>query len=159
MLEFSKLTSLHVSSASEDQISSDLPTTITYDQLITIHAPPKTDLWREPPTSTETMRLPAWYLLSLISTKFHSARVTVSVNWNTLYDQGSLVLFIPGRGYCDMDENGGQVLRGGKIVCNVWPQVGGVIFRSCRWGRRKVARWRSGWEVYGFILLMRRHGG
>ena len=28
--------------------------------------------------------------------KFFSARVTVSANWNTLYDQGGLILFIPG---------------------------------------------------------------
>ena len=35
-----------------------------------------------------------------------------------------------------MDENGHRVLRG-EIVCNVWPQVGRVIVRSCSWGEEK----------------------
>jgi len=98
MPELPKLTSLHVSSArsfSEDQISSDIPTTLAYDQPITIYARPKTDLWRKPP-HTDSDNAPTRLISTPIDIhKFHSARVTVSANWNTLYDQGGLILFIP----------------------------------------------------------------
>jgi regulation of enolase protein 1 (concanavalin A-like superfamily) len=101
MPELPKLTSLHVSSArsiSEDQISGDLPTTMAYDQPIIIHAQPKTDLWRKPP-NMDVDNAPTRLISAPIDIhKFHSARVTVSANWNTLYDQGGLILFIPGEG-------------------------------------------------------------
>ncbi|KAF8963789.1 hypothetical protein BDZ97DRAFT_1661239 [Flammula alnicola] len=62
---------------------------------LTIHAPPKTDLWRKPP-HTDVDNAPTILLSTPIDLhKFHSARVTVSANWNTLYDQGGLALFIP----------------------------------------------------------------
>jgi regulation of enolase protein 1 (concanavalin A-like superfamily) len=99
MPQLPKLTSLHVSSAksiSEDQIiSSELPTTMTYDQPITIHARPKTDFWRTPP-NIDVNNAPTRLISTPIDIhRFHSARVTVSANWNTLYDQGGLILFIP----------------------------------------------------------------
>lgn len=98
MPELPKLTSLHVSSArpiSEAQISGDLPTTMAYDQPITIYAQPKTDLWRKPP-NIDVDNAPTRLISTPIDiNKFHSARVTVSANWNTLYDQGGLILFIP----------------------------------------------------------------
>jgi regulation of enolase protein 1 (concanavalin A-like superfamily) len=100
MSEFTlpKLTSLHVSSAKaipQDQISIDLPTTMTYNQPITIRAQPKTDLWRKPP-HTDVDNAPTVLISSPIDiNKFYSARVTINANWNTLYDQGGLILFIP----------------------------------------------------------------
>lgn len=80
---------------SQDQISDNIPTTMTYDQPLIIHAPPKTDLWRKPP-NTDVDNAPTILISTPIDIhKFHSARVTVTGNWNTLYDQGGLVLFIP----------------------------------------------------------------
>jgi regulation of enolase protein 1 (concanavalin A-like superfamily) len=99
MPDLPKLTSLHVSSAKsipEDQISIDLPTTMAYDQPIIIHAQPKTDMWRQPP-NTDRNNAPTRLISTPIGIhRFRSARVTVSANWNTLYDQGGLILFIPG---------------------------------------------------------------
>ena len=92
-----KLKLHHGSSAmaiSQDEPLPDVPTTMNYPPL-TIHAAPKTDLWRKPP-HTDVDNAP----IILVSTpidlhRFHSARVTVSGDWNTLYDQGGLALFIP----------------------------------------------------------------
>jgi uncharacterized protein len=99
MPEVPKLTSLHVSTArfiSEDQISNELPTTMTYDQPIIIRARPKTDMWRKPP-DTDIDNAPTRLISTPIDIhRFHSARVTVSANWNTLYDQGGLILYISG---------------------------------------------------------------
>ena len=99
MLELPKLTSLHVSSAKsipKDQIFINLPTTMAYDQPITIHAQPKTDIWRQPP-DIDRDNAPTRLISTPIGIdRFHSARVTVSANWNTMYDQGGLILFIPG---------------------------------------------------------------
>jgi len=95
MPEIPKLTSLHVSSARstfEDQIPSDLPTTITYNHPIIIRAPPGTNFWRQPP-NTDDQNAPT-RLIPIPIDKFHSARVTVSADWNTPYDQGGLILFI-----------------------------------------------------------------
>ena len=72
----------------------DLPTTLSYPSS-TIHAPPKTDLWRKPP-HTDVDNAPILLIPTPIDIhRFHSARVTVSGQWNTLYDQGGLALFIP----------------------------------------------------------------
>jgi len=93
-----RLTLHHGSSAlamSQDEIQKNLPTTMTYDQPLTIHARPKTDLWRKPP-STDTDNAPTILISTPIDLhRFHSARVTVSGNWSTPYDQGGLVLFLP----------------------------------------------------------------
>ena len=95
MPELPKLTSLHVSSAKSNQISSDLPTAIAYDQpIITIHARPKTDLWCNPP-NINVDDAPTRLISTPINIhRFYSARVTVSANWNMLYDQGGLVLLL-----------------------------------------------------------------
>ncbi|KAF4614590.1 hypothetical protein D9613_003443 [Agrocybe pediades] len=62
---------------------------------LTIHAHPKTDLWRKPP-HTDVDNVPIYLISTPIDLhKFHTARVTVSADWNTLYDQGGLALFIP----------------------------------------------------------------
>ena len=117
-----KLTSLHVSAArviSQDQISKDLPTTMTYDQPITIHARPKTDLWRIPP-NTDVDNAPTVLISSPIDiNKFHSARVTVSVNWTTLFDQGGLILFIPDGDTTIWLKTGIEVLAGRPYVMSV----------------------------------------
>ncbi|KAF8811024.1 hypothetical protein BYT27DRAFT_6470907 [Phlegmacium glaucopus] len=122
-----RLTLHHGSSAlaiSQCQILDDLPTTMTYDQPLTIRARPKTDLWRKPP-NTDIDNAPTILVSTPIDLhKFHSARVTVSANWSTLYDQGGLVLFIP-------DEDTKKWLKTG--IEFVWgkPYVGTVA--TSRW--------------------------
>jgi regulation of enolase protein 1 (concanavalin A-like superfamily) len=92
-----KLRLHHGSSAmaiSQDTILPDLPTTMNFPPL-KISAAAKTDLWRKPP-HTDVDNAPILLLSTPIDLhKFHSARVTVSADWNTLYDQGGLALFIP----------------------------------------------------------------
>ena len=92
-----KLKLHHGSSAmaiSQDEPVPDLATTMKYPPM-TIHAPPKTDLWRKPP-HTDVDNAPVMLVCTPIDLhRFHSARVTVSGDWNTLYDQGGLALFIP----------------------------------------------------------------
>jgi regulation of enolase protein 1 (concanavalin A-like superfamily) len=127
MPELPKLTSLHVSSArsiSEGQISSNLPTTMTYDQPITIYAQPKTDLWRKPP-HTDADNAPTRLISTPIDIhKFHSARVTVSANWNTMYDQGGLILFILGEDTTTWMKTGIEFFAGkpfvGSVVTDQW---------------------------------------
>jgi len=91
-----KLRLHHGSSAmaiSQDTVV-DLPKTLSYPPL-TIHAAPKTDLWRKPP-QTDIDNAPTILISTPIDLhRFHSARVTVSGDWNTRYDQGGLALFIP----------------------------------------------------------------
>jgi uncharacterized protein len=127
MPELPKLTSLHVSSArsfSEDQKASDVPTILAYDQPITIYARPKTDLWRKPP-HTDSDNAPTRLISTPIDIhKFHSARVTVSANWNTLYDQGGLILFIPGEDTTTRMKTGIEFFQGkpfvGSVVTSQW---------------------------------------
>ena len=122
-----RLTLHHGSSAraiSQDKISDNLPTSMSYDPL-TIHARPKTDLWRKPP-HTDIDNAPTILISTPIDLhRFHSARVTVSANWNTLYDQGGLVLFIPD------EENTAKWVKTG--IEFVWgkPYVGTVA--TSRW--------------------------
>jgi len=116
-----KLTLLHVSSARaiSDQISKDLPITMTYSQPITIRARPKTDLWRKPP-NTDVDNAPTVLISRPIDIhKFHSARVTVSANWNTLYDQGGLILFIPDGNTTTWMKTGIEVVGGKQCVASV----------------------------------------
>ena len=92
---------------------------MTYDQPITIHAQPKTDLWRKPP-HTDVDNAPTVLISSPINiNKFHSARVTVSANWNTLYDQGGLILFIPDGDTTIWLKTGIEVLAGKPYVISV----------------------------------------
>ena len=53
---------------------------------------PGTDIWRKPP-QTYSFNAPISYRRMKLST-FHRARVTVSANWKTLYDQGGICLIM-----------------------------------------------------------------
>ena len=123
MSKLPELTPLHVTSAiSQFQISSDVPTIMAYDQPITIHAQPKTDLWRKPPTM-DVDNAPTLLISTPIDIhKFQSARVTVSADWNTLYDQGGLVFFIPGK-----DGTTGTWMKTGIEFYGGKPFVGSVF--------------------------------
>ncbi|KAJ3502374.1 hypothetical protein NLJ89_g8918 [Agrocybe chaxingu] len=92
-----KLSLHHGSSAlaiSQASPATNLPTKMSFPPL-SIKAPPKTDLWRKPP-HTDIDNAPTILISEPIDLrKFHSAKVTVSGEWNTLYDQGGLALFIP----------------------------------------------------------------
>jgi regulation of enolase protein 1 (concanavalin A-like superfamily) len=122
MSELPKLTSLHASSFrsfSEDQVSSNLPTTVAYDHPITIHAGPGTDFWRHPP-DIDVDNAPTLLISTPIDIhRFHSARVTVSANWNTLYDQGGLILFIPDEDTTTWLKTGIEVFGGEPFVASV----------------------------------------
>ncbi|KAG9107525.1 hypothetical protein FRC07_008618 [Ceratobasidium sp. 392] len=61
---------------------------------ITISAAPGTDLWRKPP-ATNSINAPAYVTYGSLS-KFRRAQATVSAKWDRLYDQGGLVLLLPG---------------------------------------------------------------
>ena len=72
----------------------NLPTTMNFSP-ITIKASPNTDLWRKPP-NTDVDNAPTILISTPINLhRFRSAKVTVSADWNTKYDQGGLALFIP----------------------------------------------------------------
>jgi regulation of enolase protein 1 (concanavalin A-like superfamily) len=58
-----------------------------------IIAEPGTDLWRKPPSHCKFDAPMLYQKVKLDSLK--AARVTVSANWKTLYDQGGLVLVLP----------------------------------------------------------------
>ena len=122
MPELPKLTSLHASSfrtTSEDQVSSDLPTTMVYDEPIIIHAPAKTDFWRHPP-DIDVDNAPTRLISTPIDIhRFHSARVTISADWNTLFDQGGLILFIPDEDYTTWLKVGIEVFGGEPFVASV----------------------------------------
>ena len=96
-----------------------------YDQPIIIHAQPKTDLWRKPP-SMDADNAPTLLISTLIDIhKFQSARVTVSADWNTLYDQGGLIFFIPGeKGTFTWMKTGIEFFGGkpfvGSVFTNEW---------------------------------------
>ncbi|PPR05152.1 hypothetical protein CVT26_012239 [Gymnopilus dilepis] len=122
-----KLKLHHGSSAmaiSQSDIKPKLATKMTYPPL-TIHPHPKTDLWRKPP-STDIDNAPIYLLSTPIDLhSFHTARVTVSGNWSTLYDQGGLALFIP-------DEDIKKWVKTGIEFVNGKPFVSTVA--TSRWG-------------------------
>ena len=122
MPEVPKLTSLHVSSTrsiSKNQMSHNLPTTMAYDQPIIIHARPKTDMWRQPP-DIDRNNAPTRMISAPIGIeRFHSARVTVSANWNTLYDQGGLILHIPGEDNTTWMKTGIEFFKEKPFVASV----------------------------------------
>ncbi|KAF9445764.1 hypothetical protein P691DRAFT_251784 [Macrolepiota fuliginosa MF-IS2] len=102
-----------------------LPKTLSYPQEYTIRAPPGTDLWRKPP-AVDIDNAPTLLINVPIDLhSFHSARVTVSADWNTLYDQGGLALFIP-------DEDTKKFLKTGVEFAFGEPHVGTVA--ASRWG-------------------------
>ncbi|KAI0069651.1 hypothetical protein K474DRAFT_1610163 [Panus rudis PR-1116 ss-1] len=59
----------------------------------TINVAAVTDFWRKPP-SVNSFNAPT-HLVSINSTEFHRARVTVSADWTRLYDQGGLFIYFP----------------------------------------------------------------
>jgi len=102
-----------------------LPKIITYFQDFTIRAPPGTDLWRKPP-SVDIDNAPTLLINVPIDLhRFRSARVTVSADWNTQYDQGGLALFIP-------DEDTKKFVKTGVEFAFGEPHVGTVA--ASRWG-------------------------
>jgi regulation of enolase protein 1 (concanavalin A-like superfamily) len=80
---------------------------------ITIDAAPGTDLWRKPPSTVST-NAPAYVASRPIST-FRRAQVTVSAQWDRLYDQGGLVFLLPGA-----DK--------GPIAFDAWVKTGIEVF-------------------------------
>ncbi|KAJ5112824.1 hypothetical protein N7532_000869 [Penicillium argentinense] len=64
-------------------------------EVITIHAPPDTDIWR-PSINNDNFTAPYLYT-SIETSNFQSVNVTVQANWKTLYDQGGLVITFPER--------------------------------------------------------------
>ncbi|KAF5349685.1 hypothetical protein D9756_008810 [Leucocoprinus leucothites] len=100
-------------------------TTLDYSQERIIRAAPGTDLWRKPP-SVDIDNCPTLLINAPIDLhQFHTARVTVSADWNTLYDQGGLALFIP-------DEDTKKFLKTGVEFAFGAPHVGTVA--ASRWG-------------------------
>ncbi|MCJ1466994.1 hypothetical protein MMC07_005616 [Pseudocyphellaria aurata] len=59
----------------------------------TLNAAPGSDIWKKPP-SRDAFDGPICYRTIPLST-FRRARVTVSAEWRTLYDQGGLCLVLP----------------------------------------------------------------
>ncbi|KXN87028.1 hypothetical protein AN958_09374 [Leucoagaricus sp. SymC.cos] len=101
-----------------------LPTLLDYSQERVIRAAPGTDLWRKPP-AVDIDNSPTLLINVPIDLhRFHTARVTVSADWNTLYDQGGLALFIP-------DEDTKKFLKTGVEFAFGEPHVGTVA--ASRW--------------------------
>lgn len=69
----------------------EAPTTLPTE--FTITAPPATDIWRKPP-STNRFSAPILHRTLPLSS-FSKARLAVSAKWDTLYDQGGLILVLP----------------------------------------------------------------
>ncbi|KAJ3502504.1 hypothetical protein NLJ89_g8858 [Agrocybe chaxingu] len=98
--------------------TTNLPSKISFPPL-TINAPPKTDLWRKPP-HVDVDNIPTIFLPEPIDlNKFRSANVTVSGDWNTLYDQGGLVLYILGEGLKKWVKTGIEFVFGKPFVGTV----------------------------------------
>jgi regulation of enolase protein 1 (concanavalin A-like superfamily) len=115
---------------------------MAYDQPIIIHAQPKTDLWRIPP-NVDVDNAPTRLISAPIDIhKFHSARVTVSANWNTLYDQGGLILFIPGEDTTIWIKTGIEFfLKGpfvGSVVTSQWSDCALVPMRKEKGGKATI---------------------
>jgi len=89
-----------------------------------IIAQPGTDIWSEPPSHI-VFNAPILYQSISLST-FRKARVTVSSEWNTLYDQGGLILVLP-----QPDSNSKKWVKMGIEFFNNKPHVG--IVASDRW--------------------------
>ncbi|KAL8922313.1 MAG: hypothetical protein Q9208_005283 [Pyrenodesmia sp. 3 TL-2023] len=79
---------LHNPSPHQPTLSDPLPAAFS------LYTPPKVDIWRKPP-STNDFEGPC-LLRSLPLSALRSARVTVSASWRTKFDQGGLLLVLPG---------------------------------------------------------------
>ncbi|KAL8724460.1 MAG: hypothetical protein Q9166_007945 [cf. Caloplaca sp. 2 TL-2023] len=71
-----------------------LPTTHSKFAIITLLAPPSTDIWRKPQPHTDRFNAPL-YVTSLPLKDLKAVQVTVKGRWKTLYDQGGLVMTLP----------------------------------------------------------------
>lgn len=85
------MVSYRLHNASPHQVA--LPTPLP--KSFTICTPPDCDTWRKPP-STNNFNAPL-LLRNLPLSSLRSARVTVSADWKTKFDQGGLVLILPGK--------------------------------------------------------------
>jgi hypothetical protein len=56
----------------------------------TLNAQPHTDVWRKPPSTDVLNALILYRRISLSS--FRRARVTITADWKTVYDQGGIIL-------------------------------------------------------------------
>ncbi|KAF2483702.1 hypothetical protein BDY17DRAFT_152744 [Neohortaea acidophila] len=65
----------------------------TLSSHMTIHTPPKTDIWRPSPTQDD-FNAPFIYA-SLKSSAFRRISVNISAHWKTKYDQGGLIICWP----------------------------------------------------------------
>ena len=82
------LYTLHNASGSQSPLQDPLPASFR------LTAPPNCDIWRKPP-STNDMNAP-FFLQSFPLSTFRAARVTISAQWSTKFDQGGLLLILPG---------------------------------------------------------------
>jgi len=127
--------SLHYGSSaiaiSQGDHNVNLPTTMNFPP-ITIKASPNTDLWRKPP-STDVDNAPTILISTPIDLhRFRSAKVTVSADWNTKYDQGGLALFIP-----DLDDETTKWVKTG--IEFVWGKPYISTVATSRWSDWSIA--------------------
>ena len=87
---------LHNSSDSQSPIQEPLPVSFQ------LTAPPNCDIWRKPP-STSDFNAP-FPLRSFPLSSFRAARVTIQAQWSTKFDQGGLLLILPGENGLDRKE-------------------------------------------------------
>ncbi|MCJ1401644.1 hypothetical protein MMC11_004861 [Xylographa trunciseda] len=73
--------------------SSHPPPSSPLPSLFTLTCPPDTDLWRKPP-GHDVFTAPFLYR-SMPLSSFRHARVSISAEWKTLYDQGGLCIILP----------------------------------------------------------------
>jgi uncharacterized protein len=73
-------------------LNSELPPT-TLSGKFTLKAPPKTDIYAAP-AHGYVFTAPIAYK-QIQTSQFHRLRVTVTLRWTHLYDQGGLILFFP----------------------------------------------------------------
>jgi len=77
----------HPTSPNPPTPPSPLPATFT------LSAPPGTDIWRKPP-HLDSFNAPILYRTLALSS-FRRARVSISAEWKTRFDQGGLCLILP----------------------------------------------------------------
>ncbi|KAI1956550.1 hypothetical protein LOZ58_006269 [Ophidiomyces ophidiicola] len=68
------------------------PTDADLKKGFVLKAPPCTDLWAKPPATVRSNAPTVYKALPL--SRFQRARVRVSAQWSTLYDQGGLVMIL-----------------------------------------------------------------
>jgi len=94
--------SLHSLNVPEKSVPSSLKDTLE------LYAPPNTDIWRKPP-STFSFNAPIVYQTIPLAS-FRSARVSITGDWVTKFDQGGLFFGIPDE---KVDGKEGQWLKSG----------------------------------------------